>query len=247
MITSIMMVTYNRLNLTKQTFDSFFQTTTSPYRLIIVDNGSADGTVEYLKTLIPPQNWCVGYETQFNSENKGVAVGRNQALMIAGKFGDPWLATIDNDVILPNNWLNKSLDILKVNPNYIIGVNVEGIEYPLINLNGKTFQFKAKGNLGTVLTVFSRALHEKIGFFNSYNSLFGEDDADYHMRARVAGYQMGYLPENGIHLGQGENDTGAYREMKDKCHAENLSEFRRNCALYANKQKPLYIPFNEDI
>lgn len=206
------MLTYNRLDLTEETLNSFFQTTTSKYRLIIVDNGSKDGTVEYLNNLRPPSEWCVGCEILLNPENKGNAYGRNQALQIANKFNDPFLSTMDNDVIFPDGWLNEILDIINANPNFVIGVNMEPTPYPLITLNKKTFQYKAKGNLGTASTVFKRELHNKIGFFQIY-SLFGEEDADFHFRSRLAGYQMGYLANMGTHLGQNERDTGAYREF----------------------------------
>ena len=42
------MVTYNRLELTKQALDSYFATRTGPGSLIVVDNGSTDGTGEWL-------------------------------------------------------------------------------------------------------------------------------------------------------------------------------------------------------
>ena len=49
MTTSIMFVTYNRVNFTQRMLESFFKNTTSPYHLIIVDNGSTDETVPYLE------------------------------------------------------------------------------------------------------------------------------------------------------------------------------------------------------
>jgi len=42
------MVTYNRLELTKQAVDSYLETVTGPWSLTIVDNGSTDGTEEWL-------------------------------------------------------------------------------------------------------------------------------------------------------------------------------------------------------
>jgi GT2 family glycosyltransferase len=42
------MVTYNRLELTKQALDSYWATLTGPTTLVVVDNASTDGTAEYL-------------------------------------------------------------------------------------------------------------------------------------------------------------------------------------------------------
>ena len=49
MSAKLLMVTYNRLELTKQTLDSIFKNTKTPFELVIVDNASTDGTVEFLK------------------------------------------------------------------------------------------------------------------------------------------------------------------------------------------------------
>jgi GT2 family glycosyltransferase len=244
MTTSIMLICYNRLELTKQTLDSFFQTTKSPYRLIIVDNGSKDGTSEYLQKLEVPK-YCKGYTTHFNAENKGISIGRNQALLLADQFKDKYLATIDNDVILPINWLQKCIDIIATNQKYMIGVNFEKTQYPLQIVNNKTIQFKREGNLGTACMVFPRTLFDTIGFFHDYGNLYGSEDADYGFRSRIAGYQLGYLEENGIHIGEGENDVGEYREFKTECHKKNLIPFQQNCYAYMQKRKSICINFTD--
>ena len=41
-------VTYNRLDLTKQAVASYLETVTAPFTYIVVDNGSSDGTEEWL-------------------------------------------------------------------------------------------------------------------------------------------------------------------------------------------------------
>lgn len=41
-------ITYNRLELTKRAVESYFDTVTAPHSFVIVDNGSTDGTEEWL-------------------------------------------------------------------------------------------------------------------------------------------------------------------------------------------------------
>ena len=41
-------ITYNRLELTKRALESYVETVTVDYRLLVVDNGSTDGTVEWV-------------------------------------------------------------------------------------------------------------------------------------------------------------------------------------------------------
>jgi O-antigen biosynthesis protein len=244
---SVMMCTYNRLSLTQCMLDSFFQTTTSPYHLIIVDNGSADGTPEYLRTLQSKArpDFCQSLDIIFNAQNKGIATGRNQGLKKANDYNDLWLATLDNDVELPANWLQECIDIIQSNRNYTIGVNFEPTQYPLITKNGKTFQHKDKGNLGTACMVFHRNLHKAIGYFYGYDHYYSCEDSDWGMRQRIAGYQMGYLKDNGVHLGEGAADTGEYREWKTACHSQTLAPFQQRCRDYMSRKISVYIPYSE--
>lgn len=240
-VVSCMLVTYNRLELTKRMMENFIQSTDADYRLIIVDNGSTDGTVKWLKELKPASAFCQGVDVQLNEKNMGIAIGRNQGLLIADKYKDKWLCTLDNDMELPNGWLTECLSIIKTNHKFVIGVNMEGINYPIQIMNGKPIQWKKEGNLGTVCTVFHRKLFEAIGFFTTeYKTRYGTEDANYFFRARIAGWQMGYLPTNGVHFGQGELDTGEYREFKNKCHKDNLSQFQQDCRNYMNGKKSIY-------
>lgn len=247
MIASLMMVTYNRLELTKQTLADLLVTTNYPFELILVDNASQDGTQDFLAQFVAENakkyEFWKNTAVKLNQENKGIAIARNQCLQLAQ---GEWLSTLDNDVLLPQGWLSECIDICTKNPKYgMIGVNFENVSYPIVKLNGKEFQRKPKGNLGTACTVFSRKFHQMLGFFNTEYGLYGEEDADLGMRARVVGFELGYHKENGRHLGEGANDAGDYREFKTASHRRNLDKFNENCRLYMMGKKPLYIPFNQ--
>lgn len=240
-----MMCTYNRFNLTKRMLENLFKTTTdSPYRLLIVDNGSKDETKEQLEPILKEAK--VDYHIHYNPENKGIAVGRNQGLLMADKFApdDEYLCTIDNDVELFAGWLSQCLELIQDNPRLAIGVNFEGNNYPLKTHKGKTYQFKREGNLGTACSVFHRDLHKKIGFFTTDYGLYGEEDADFYFRARMAGWEIGYLQTNGHHFGEGELDVGPYREFKTQQHRDNLKKFQMNCYAYMGRIKPIFIPYH---
>lgn len=237
---SLMMVTYNRLELTKQTVENIYQTTDLDFNFIIVDNGSTDGTTEYLKKLENNKN---NVYLEFNKENEGIARGRNKGLKLADDLNTNWFVTIDNDVLVTQNAIKNCIDIIKINPNYSIGINFENVNYPLVTLNGYEFQNKQQGNLGTAFMTFSLSLHKMIGFFTTNYNLYSHEDANWGFRARIAGFKMGYLKENGIHIGSGENDIGEYREFKNTQSKQNLQTFYNDCKLYLNKIKPIYIPY----
>ena len=245
MTASIMIVTYNRVELTKQTLECLFENTDYPFNLIFIDNASEDNTIEYLEKFCADKlghsEFFKGFKIQKNQKNLGIAVGRNQALLLAE---DEWLVTLDNDVCMPKGWLTECIDIIKKNPKYgMIGVNMENVKYSSVSLNGKEFQRKPQGNLGTACAVFHRNFHKMLGFFNTEYGLYGEEDADMGMRARVVGYELGYIKENGKHLGEGANDVGEYRQFKTDSHKNNLSKFNENCRAYATGKKPIHISF----
>lgn len=245
MTASIILLTWNRLDLTQKTLDSVFANTNIPFRLIVVDNGSTDGTIEWLKAMPQDKLLCQSYDFIFNEKNMGVAGGRNQGIKLsADKYNDEWITILDNDIEVPTNWLKEATEIMTLNSKLFIGVNAEGVKYPLIKRCGKEFQIKERGNLGGAALVIPKKLFEDIGYFTTEYKRYGEEDACYSFRARCRGWEMGYIKEPANHTGEGEHDTGEYRKYKDDCRASNLALFRMNCGLYASGQKPCYIPFS---
>lgn len=245
--TTLMMVTYNRLELTKQTIDALLNKDPGrDYALVVVDNGSSDGTVEWLNTL-QVKDRLKNIVVVKLPKNKGIAVGRNIALKKADELGTKWYCTIDNDVEMPDGWLKECVDILDANKGYgAIGVNMEVTPYPIVTRGGFSFQEKPQGNLGTACMVFKKQVHQMIGFFTTEYGMYGEEDADFGMRVRVAGFRMGYIERMGTHLGADESEVGEYREFKTKQHADNLALFKQNCARYVQMTKPLFIPYKDN-
>jgi GT2 family glycosyltransferase len=247
-VATLMMVTYNRLDLTKQTLKNIIENTNRPFNFVIVDNASIDGTQKYLRNFsLEHNNDKKGLLQKivyvFNNENKGIAIGRNQALFEANNIDTTWYSTIDNDVLLPDNWLTDCIKILSSNKSYgMMGVNFEPVKFQTIRIGEYEIQNKIRGNLGTACTVFHKNFHKMVGFFNTEYGLYGEEDADMGARARAMGFKLGYLKDNGIHLGEGDNDIGEYRTFKTESHKNNLKQFNENARDYFTNKKPLYIP-----
>jgi len=102
-MTSIVILTYNKLNYTKKCIESIRKYTfKESYEIIVVDNASTDGTIEWLKT----QSDII---TIFNKENLGFPKGCNQGIKIAK--GDEVLL-LNNDVIVTPKWLINLLEAL---------------------------------------------------------------------------------------------------------------------------------------
>ncbi|MBW1900175.1 MAG: glycosyltransferase, partial [Deltaproteobacteria bacterium] len=70
--TSIIILAYNQLEYTKKCLESIFKYTKEPFELIVVDNGSTDGTVQYLEKL---RN---RYDSNGHEEKAGVATPKGR-------------------------------------------------------------------------------------------------------------------------------------------------------------------------
>jgi len=71
--TSIIIVTYNQLEYTRQCVQSILLRTDEPYELIFIDNASSDGTAQYLHSLANATIIC-------NEENRGFPAAVNQGI-----------------------------------------------------------------------------------------------------------------------------------------------------------------------
>jgi glycosyltransferase involved in cell wall biosynthesis len=122
---AIFSITYDRLDYTKECFDSLYKTAGYDFDHIIVDNGSKDGTVEYLQELENPNGFtsCV-----FNEENKGISIASNQALDLLKGRGYDIIMKVDNDAFFKNQgWLAKMVEIHSSFPRFALSCYVEGL------------------------------------------------------------------------------------------------------------------------
>lgn len=111
---SIILLTRNKLELTRLCVDSIIARTDrkkTPYELIVVDNGSTDGTKKYLDDL-KELKW-LDLKTIYNDCNKGFPAANNQGAAIAA--GDE-ICLINNDCIVTDGWLEKMLRVLHSDP-----------------------------------------------------------------------------------------------------------------------------------
>jgi len=254
--TTLMMVTYNRLDLTKETFEGALKYTGRKYNLIVVDNGSTDGTTEWLqsvdKSMYPEMD---GLKIVLLTKNKGIAYGRSKCLaeMFRSFPESVYLGTIDNDVAIPNkNWLADCIDVLNFAPKAgLCAVNYEGKTYPKTSVKTETRTIPLQIILrtpGTATIVFRRSSFEKIGYFVNYGT-YGHEDAAQCLKLRLSDTRCSmlyYLDEPGIHLGEGERDVGEYRKMKTEEFNRNYSKFVNDLRAWSSGAKSLYTTFVEE-
>ncbi len=109
----ILMITWNRLEYTKKAINAIIENTNHPYKLFIWDNGSTDGTVDYLKKL-KDKNIRIHY----SKTNTGLVPPQNYFF---NSFKDyNYVAKVDNDTIVPRNWLSRLKEVMDSFPLFAV-------------------------------------------------------------------------------------------------------------------------------
>lgn len=217
-LTSVITLTHNKCEVTRKCLSTLPATDNTSWELIVVDNGSTDGTREWLQSfkhdVAAPQKIPVTIIQ--NDANIGCCTARNQGIEAArGKR----IAFIDNDIaVRSTSWLNTLGDVLDREEH--AGIVGPKLVYPFppyniqcagvgISPNGRVL-FRGRGKpaddprfnrLETVQCLISACcmtttdvLAETGGFDEAFNPVEFEDfDLVYRMRG--AGYEAYYTPD----------------------------------------------------
>ncbi|WP_430622928.1 glycosyltransferase [Bacillus subtilis] len=231
--TSIIVLTYNQLALTKQCLESIWKHTNNDcIEVIVIDNGSHDGTRDYLKQITSIKI--------FNKTNEGFAKACNQGLEVAS--GDNILF-LNNDTVVTNQWLEPMIKLLyqddkigMVGPvsNYVSGpqqvpvnyTNVEEIEdFSRLYCLQQRGRSKAVLRLvGFCLLVKKKVLDEVGGFDERFVGGSFEDD-DLSLRVLQAGYQLKIALDSFVHHHGHATFTGNPDLSINQLYEENRQRF----------------------
>ena len=107
---SIILPTYNSIHIIQPTLDSIFSQTFQDFELIIVDDGSTDSTLDYLRALSDPRIKVFAYP---NAGVGGPSVSRNRGLT---KASGKYIALINHDDLWSPDKLEAQLVALQQNP-----------------------------------------------------------------------------------------------------------------------------------
>ncbi len=100
---SIIIPTFNRIEVLNRAVQSVFSQSYKNWELIVVDDGSTDGTYEYLLQL--KQTSSYGEQIHiYKTENSGVSAARNYGVT---KSNYDWISFLDSD----DEWLSNKLEL----------------------------------------------------------------------------------------------------------------------------------------
>ncbi len=203
-VASVIVPTCNALDCTRLCVEALLSHTDPRHELVFVDNGSTDGTPDYLQGLARDHKRV---RVILNGDNLGFARACNVGLAAAhGRH----LVLLGSDVVVTPGWLERLLDAAESQPRAgLLGPvtndtavmrKLERMAYDQESLAGLD-DFAAKvalanaGNveqtlrlMGTCLLV-KRELLARVGGLDEVFSLGNHEDNDYCLRAHLAGYR----------------------------------------------------------
>jgi GT2 family glycosyltransferase/Flp pilus assembly protein TadD/glycosyltransferase involved in cell wall biosynthesis len=251
-LVSMVILTCNQLEYTRKCLDSIFEHTKAPFELIIVDNGSTDGTVEFLESEILKNGDDARIKIIKNNENKGFAGGNNQGMAAAS--GD-YILLMNNDVVVTPGWLERMLSCAEKRPeigivgprsNYVSGPQlVEEVDYDTQTLKGLAeFSNKfAAGHAAQVQQVLrvvgfcmliKRAVIDKIGAMDDRYGLGNFEDDDFSLRAAIAGFQSWIARDCFVHHFGHRTFIGEKVDLNKSLH-KNWGVFKEKWGLPVDK------------
>lgn len=205
---SILIPVFNQLSYTKQCIDSILQHKGSEsFEIIIADNGSSDGTAEYLGQLKTQYPFV---STLRLERNYGYSVANNRAATLAK---GTHLLFLNNDTIVTANWISALLSASQKSKVGIVGAKLIYPKWELINHAGYVYNSERRkfyliyelqspqhpavnkerefqAVIGACL-LMKKDLFLRVGMFSD----IGLEDIDLCLKVREQGMRVIYCPQ----------------------------------------------------
>jgi GT2 family glycosyltransferase len=244
-LVSVVVVNYNGLAHLEECLGSLASQTYSPLEVIVVDNGSSDGSVESVRRRYPQVRWLL------LGRNTGFAAGNNRGFQIAA---GSYVALLNNDAVAAHDWIEtlvaaaERLSEFGMFASRILLRGAPGLVDKAGHLMYWDGQNKGRGSgepdgaefdqpaeiffPDGCAALYRRALLDDIGGFDEMFFAYG-DDADLGIRARLRGWKAFYVPQSKVwHHHSGT--AGVYSPQK-------IFWVERNRLWLAMKSFPLWL------
>ena len=233
---SVIIPTYNRAHCIKDAIESVLNQSFKDFELIVVDDGSTDGTEETIRTY---RN-CL---TLIRQQNSGVSAARNQGIRAAR---GEWVAFLDSDDLWEPDKLRIQTEEVRKHSQVVAhivdaGLQKQGDHYvSLFDLRGVSKEYKEtpfrerplldvlEVNFYTQCCVIKKNAIEAAGFFNP--ALKVSEDTD--LLARVALEGPFFInPYIGTKIRWLPNNIDALTLLYQR---DRVKEIRNKADIYAN-------------
>lgn len=178
-------------------------------RIIVVENGSKDGSLEFLQKNYP------SVELIIHQKNKGFAGGVNAGIRKSIEDGDDYVALFNNDAIADKSWLKNLVDDLEINTDTGIATcKLMDVDKKHLDSTGECYAtwglpyprgrgepvsdkyddwvqiFAASGGA----SLYRVQMLKEVGLFDEDFFAYYED-VDISFRAQLADWKVRYVPE----------------------------------------------------
>jgi GT2 family glycosyltransferase len=253
---SIVVVTHDNLVFTRLCLRTVLANTDGEFELIVVDNGSGDGTPAYLARLAERD---ARVRVLLNGTNVGFAPACNQGLALAG--GDH-LVLLNNDTMVPPGWLaglrrhladpavgfvgpvtNRIGNEAEVDADY--GTWGEFLEFAARRAREHAGEWLAIGTPAMFCLAMRRQTHLRLGPLDEGYEIGLLEDDDYAERARRAGYELRCADDVAVHH-FGEASFGAlvpsgeYTRILEANQRRYAEKWGRPWQPYGRRPNPRY-------
>lgn len=202
---AIIILNWNNYEDSAECLESLKEVEYSNHRVIVVDNGSTDGSGD---RLADEYDWC---EFVFNETNRGFPGGVNVGIRAAQKHDTDYVLLLNNDAVIDANALREMVSVGESNDDAgIVSSLILDYDDEIVHDAGREFVFhtleyenpyqgrsesslagthEVEGISGCCMMVKSELINQ-IGVLNDEQFFFGGEDIDYCLRAKNAGWRI---------------------------------------------------------
>jgi GT2 family glycosyltransferase len=256
-VASIVVVSFDSLLYTRLCVETVLANTHAPaFELIVVDNGSADGSRAYLEALAARD---ARVSLLANEDNVGFPAACNQGM--AAARGEH-LVLLNSDTMVPGGWLSRLTSCLDAGEAGLVGpvTNRIGNEAEVLTYydtygdflreaGARAFFKRGQAFEIQTLTMFCLAMRrdawEAIGSLDESYGVGTLEDDDYSMRARRAGFRLLCAEDVLVHhFGEGSFGKlfgdGEYGRLIARNRARFKQKWGEAWHPYARRENPEY-------
>ena len=229
-LVGIVILNWNRLELTQACLKSVDNQTYKNYKIYLIDNGSQDGSVEWLKDQSQ-------INTIYNAKNVGFARAINQGITRSLEEDCRYVIALNNDAEIATDWLAKLVAYMEKHPEagFAQGASMQSEHKDLFDSSGIYLERgfipnqRAIGSpdpktdmpiigpnaAGAIYRadMLHTIRHSTTEYFDSRFFAYVED-VDFDLRCTMRGYKCGFVPGAKLfHIGSATGNAVAKKKM----------------------------------